>query len=100
MNKLFTSALFAAYTQAENILEDQAVARELATKLEFDSVIEEGRMLAQEMRDLAGQEDSSSDQDLRQLYHRHYSPLDRTKTYRNGKNRKEGLSNRYPYYEL
>ncbi len=54
MNKLFTSALFAAYTQAENILEDQAIAKELAAKLEFDSVIEEGRMLAQEMRDLAG----------------------------------------------
>jgi hypothetical protein len=34
MYKLFTTALFAAYAQAEQMFEDQAVARELSAQLE------------------------------------------------------------------
>ena len=55
MYKLFTTALIAAYAQADQVFEDLAVARGLASALNMDEgrelssqidPIEEGRMLA------------------------------------------------------
>ena len=78
MYKLFTTALIAAYTQAENVMEDQAVARELAAKLGQDlgrelealDPAEEGRMLAAEMDRYEERMLSAAENDgRRQLYH-------------------------------
>ncbi len=92
MNRLFTSALIAAYAQAENILEDQAIARQLTTKDDFASIINERRMLEQEFdpnskpRDLADQEDFVGTEGRRELYNN-----DRSKTFRGKNNRKSGI---------
>lgn len=106
MYKLFTTALIAAYTQAENVMEDQAVARELAAKLGQDlgrelealDPAEEGRMLAAEMDRYEERMLSAAENDgRRQLYH---YDNDTRKTFNNGRNRKSGLFYRNGNYQL
>jgi hypothetical protein len=110
MYKLFTTALIAAYAQADQVFEDLAVARGLASALNMDEgrelssqidPIEEGRMLAAEM-DLYEERMLSSEDGHRQLS----SSTDTTstyyndtrKTFMNGRNRKSGLYYRNASY--
>ena len=101
MNTLFTTALIAAYAQAQSIFEDSAVARQLGSDgrqlSEFDSADNEGRMLAAAMDEYEGRMLSSSD---RSLSHSSSVSNDTRKTYKGGRNRKSGLYYRNGNYCL
>ncbi len=105
MNTLFTTALIAAYAQAQSIFEDSAIARQLGSDgrqlSEFDSADNEGRMLASAMdkyeERMLSVSSSSSD---RSLSHSSSVANDTRKTYKGGRNRKSGLYYRNGNYCL
>lgn len=103
MNTLFTTALIAAYAQAQSVLEDSAIARQLGSDgrqlSEFDSADNEGRMLAAEMDKYEERMLSVTDED-RSLSHSSSVANDTRKTYKGGRNRKSGLYYRNGNYCL